>query len=317
MSRRPWLLALAVLAVASCAPRGSTELTADEREDALAMSAHAPRRFTFERTLGTPLYRIDGEVEDDYRYRATFSLGDREVYEEVDIDDRRVLQVRDASALPEAARTDPKLAPLLSGAWVSDSANAPTEFVKADAQARLLDPAVVLDKVRYMEKTQQERTRLQRLRAATRHDPKSTRYLRRNDKFPAYPEDGIRYDIVPPSYDGDLLFRNGIPDDLAESLESSVLYLSYWVKDGRMTRIELFFDVDVKAVEADIRDAAERQANRSGIATSAITTPPVPQPYRETYTFSYPKEPVRLTLPTPTGTVALPPLATLLGGSPS
>jgi hypothetical protein len=273
----------------------------------LTASAHAPRRFTVERTVGVPRYRVTGEVEDDYRYRATFALDGRDVHEEYVLDDRRLLRLADASALPEGGDRG-ALGALLSGAWVADSANAPAEFPKTGTAVRLLDPAVVLEPVRFLERIGREEGPRRLLRGAARHDPGSTRYLRSRDKFEAHKEAGVRYDVVPGNYDGDLLFRNDIPQELERALEPSFLYVSYWFRDGRITRVERFFDIDVDAVSRDLRAAAERQAGRARVNVSVIPVPPVPQPYRDVYTFEYPGEPVRLTAPTPSATVTLHPI---------
>lgn len=316
MRRRLGWMFVVVLVLASCAPKDDDQLSGDERADALRSSAHAPRTFSFRHTSQPLKLAVSGEVEDDYRYRATFSIGDRPAYEEVVVDDHRAIRLVDPSALPEPARANAALAPLLSGAWMADAANAPPEFVKADVPARLIDPSVVLEKVRYLENVQQDPERKDVVKFAAFYDPGSTEYLRRNDKFPPHEKDGIRYDVLPGSYQGDQMFREGIPDDLVKQLERSFLYLSWWFKEGRVTRVELFFDVDVKAVTRDMKASAERQAKRAGIPVENVPLLAVPRPYRQTYTFKYPKEPVRVALPPTTGTVTLPPIASAVPNAP-
>lgn len=317
MIRRLGLVLLALLTLASCAANEEEQLSGDEREEALHESAHAPRTFAFRHTSGPLKLAVSGDVEDDYRYRGTFAVGDRPAYEEAVVDDRRAIRLVDPAALPEPVRANPALAPLMSGAWMADAANAPPEFAKADTQIRLIDPSVVLEKVRYLESLEQDPDRIGQVRGAAFYDPGSTSYLRRNDKFPAHEKDGSRYDILPGSYQGDLLFREGIPQDLVKQLERSFLYISWWFKDGRITRVELFFDVDQKAVTRDMKASAERQAKRAGIPVENIPLVPVPPPYRQTYTFTYPKEPVQVALPPTTGTVTLPPIAPAAPNAPA
>jgi hypothetical protein len=166
-----------------------------------------------------------------------------------------------------------------------------------------MDPGSVLSAVRNLEMLVRTGS-VFKVALAQKWDPQSHEYIRQHDKFPPHKEDGVRYDVIPAPYDGGAVFANGVPPDLTAALKQYALYESYWFKDGRITRIESFFDVDTKAVERDLRAAARREAS-SPVSTDA-RLPSVPRPYHETYTFNYPKDGVKVTLPDATATVTIP-----------
>ena len=307
-------VALAAAAVlSSCTSADETDLTADERVDAFDASVHSPRTFSYTRTQGDGRLEVRGRVEDDYRYQADVASKGEQVYQEVVFDDRRFVRVSapTATAAAAAGGDAESTAALARGEWVRDGQGAPGEFAAvgsatADSQSGSGPaPGLVLGVVRALENADQAERFGSAIRGARSYDPDSSEYLERNDKFPPHPESGRRYDAVPGPYQPDVLFADGVPDDLAERLTSSSLYLSFWFRDGRLTRIEAFFDVDVKRVADDMRTAMRLQAARSGARLDPATVPPAPQPYRETYTFEYPKDPVKVEAPAAVATVSL------------
>jgi hypothetical protein len=305
---RAVLLGLSVLLVAGCSTSSPAELTGEERTDAFDESVHAPRLFEFVRSAGGSRYEVRGEVEDDYRYAGTVVADGKDQYGEVVLDDRRFVKLA-AAPLPVEARADAALAPLVRGDWVADSARAPWEF--AARSTSVLGAAPVLEAVRALESGDKAVFLRRAVEGARRYDTGSADYLERNDKFPAHPEDGVRYDAFPAAYQPDLLFRDGIPTDLEARLQAAFLFASFWFKDGRVTRIETFFDVDVKRVAADMRAALDVQASTLGGAAVAgaggVALAPVPPPpYRETFTFRYPAAAPVVAAPAPAATLALP-----------
>lgn len=310
-------VALAAAAVlSSCTSAGDADLTADERVDAFDASVHPPRTFSYTRTQGDGRLEVRGRVEDDYRYEAEVASNGEQLYQEVVFDDHRFVRVSAQAAAALTTGDAEDTAPPARGEWVRDGRGAPGEFAaagSADAEAQAgaaPAPALVLGVLRALEKADQADRFRSALRVARVYDPDSSGYLERNDKFPPHPESGRRYDAVPGPYQPDVLFADGVPDDLAERLTSSSLYLSFWFRDGRLTRIEAFFDVDVERVADDMRTAMRLRAARSGAQLDPATVPPAPQPYRETYTFEYPQDRVKVEAPAATATVSL-------GGAPA
>ena len=286
--------------LSACSSVDETSFTAEERADFLADSVHAPRRFVYTRTSGASRYEVSGEVEDDYRYRGSVGT----VYEEVVVDDQRFVKLSDAAVLPAATRAMANLAPLVGGEWVSDAARAPGEF--APRSSALLSPTALLDAVRALDVGDNAELFKRAVRSSKRYDPDSSGYLRRTDKFAAHPEAGVRYDYFPSPYQPDVVFRDGVPADLDERLRSAFLYVSFWFRGGRVTRIETLFDVDAERVARDARSALDVLSEASGTRSDPATLPPAPAPYREAYEFEYPPEPPVVVRPEHAQTLNLP-----------
>lgn len=307
---------LLCLLAPACTNKQSTTYSVKRRDGFLRASLHAPREFTYTQTTGEETLEVRGRVRDDYTYQASVSRRGSLTYEEVDVDDSRWILVHDAT-LARAAAHDTALRDLVPGQWLSDSTGAPGEFRRASAPVRLLGGELVLEVVRALELPVYDSLFQKRIRQATKYDPDSVNYVERNDKFPPYLEDGVRFDVFPASYEPQLLFRNGIPNDLEQRLPTYFLFASFWYDGKHLTRVELFADIDVKRVTADIRAAAEGQGGAAGAGTPVDESllPRVPQPFRATYTFRYPEEPLLVTAPAATGTVVLPVVATASGAS--
>ncbi|HZQ26215.1 MAG TPA: hypothetical protein VFA94_00830 [Acidimicrobiales bacterium] len=292
--RAAWAAAVVIFSLPLAACTGSTDnsLSAKQRSDFLDASVHAPRQFVFQRELGGARSEVRGAVADDYRYQAEVAAGGALLYREVVVDDRRFVKL------------DKPVADVVAGAWVADASGAPGEFARRAVGP--LSGGAVLDAVRALEAGPDAELFKTAVKTARRYDPKSSDYVKRNDKFPPHSEDGVRYDALPGAYQPDLLFRQGIPPNLEQRLRAAFLYASFWFKDGRITRIETLFDIDVKRVAQDMRSALDVQAKATGGRLDPSTLPPTPGPYRETYTFQYPKDPPVVTPPAATATVRLP-----------
>ncbi|HUR49813.1 MAG TPA: hypothetical protein VMY88_09865 [Acidimicrobiales bacterium] len=302
------LLVTVALAGAACTPAGGDVLDAEARAEALSDSAHAPRRFSLQSTRSGEEVTIEGVVEDDYRYSASLSIDGRAVYEETVIDDRRWLRIVGLNELTPATRSTldalPELAPLVAGQWVADASGAAPEFVEPSAKLRLLGPAPVLDAVRRLDTLENDGTSLAQLRTAREYDPDSVNYLEREDKFDRRADDGLRFDVKPSAYDPDAIFGRGLPPNLEEALERFALYTSYWIGEGRLTRIETFFDVDREVVTKDLAALIEATTPDSGVA--AVVPPTVPRPYREVFAIEYPDIAPRITAPEAAVRIRLP-----------
>lgn len=313
MRRRPsagrrWL-ALAVLALVapSCTDKDQARyIGPHEREHFLEHSINEPKEFTYTSTSGSGRLEVRGTMEDDYRYQASVT-GPAATYEEVVVDDLRFVKLVDPGLSGKAIAGDASLAPLLQGAWVRDAAGAPPEFALDDS-TRLLGPEVVLRAVRTLELPLYKELFTHGLENAVPYDPGSVRYVRRDDKFPAYKDDGHRYDVFPTAYRPDRVFGDGMPDDqqLEERVFTAFLYASVWYHQERVTRIEIFFDVDTERLTRDVRAAAEATAAKNRIPVEQVPVPAVPLPFRHTYTFRYPEHPIPTGIPTPVATVTLP-----------
>jgi hypothetical protein len=204
--------------------------------------------------------------------------------------------------VPAPLDADPALAPLLAGSWVEDLGHAPPEFAPSGTPARLLDGSPVLETVRSLELAARSPEGAQ-IAFAPRNDPKSPQYIRNQDKFPQHPEDGVRYDIIPGSYDPVSVFGRGIPNDLHGILDHYFLYVSYWFKDGRVTRVERFFDIDTARVRRDVEGVVKRTGENPGETDRVMAKL---APFRATFTFTYPSRPVGIAAPAAAAAIALP-----------
>lgn len=304
------VLLWATAAVGSGCTPGSGRLDAEALEAAFVSAAHAPRTFTLETDRAGRSLEIQGTVEDDYRYRAEVSVDGELYYEEVVIDDRRWLR-----PVSEAALGDGQIAPATAsavralfdsaaGRWLADKAGAPPEFQPVDARARVLGPGAVLEAVRRLDALVTDPEELSRLLGAAPYDPDSANYLARNDRFDRHEANGERFDLVPLPYDTAAVFGDGVPPDLQEALRPFALYFSYWVREGRVTRMEILYDLDRDTVRRDLE--ATHEAVYAGTGTPAPPLPQVPPSYRETLTFSFPRVAPEVTAPEASEPVDLP-----------
>jgi hypothetical protein len=232
--------AVLVLTGSGCAAHsggGSASLSVSaDNIAALADRVHsAAHTFSDRLTVAGHTWTVTGAVEDDFRYQASVSLDGRDVYDEVDLDDARWVRVPDPEALFDGAQLSRIRAAgadataLLSGAWVTDPNGAPGDLTAPDASVVPLDPSLVLDAVHAP-----DAELLHRLRGHVKaYNRDAIDYLPRNDKFPAYPQDGRRFDRVPPG-SFDVLH----PPSTLSALRDDYEFDSVWAKPDGVTRIE-------------------------------------------------------------------------------
>jgi hypothetical protein len=280
----------------------------------LKASADAPRAVHVESVSAGKTEVWDAVVEDDYRYSAKYAVNGTPQYAEVDYDDGRVVQLQNLGLLGQA-QSNPLAATLAPERWVTDLDQAPPDFLSQKAVHRILDPRDALDVVHsFDEFTVGERATLPLLRSR-KWDPKSQLYVKRDDKFTPNLESGIRYDYMPQPYSGTTLFTNGIPTDMEAKLRDFFLYIAFWFKDGRVTRIEENFLPDAQRIRRDLSDQAKRSARDTGIATSNLRLPEIPAPFHKVISVTY-KPGTKVSLPTAAGAVKLSALGPAAGSAP-
>lgn len=270
----------------------------DELPDLAEETSLTPRSFALQVT-GEGLTRtelvVEGQVADDHRYhgRVTYEPGGG--YEELVVDDRRWVRMTGgevASRFTEQAREscpedEEALAALAAGEWIEDADGAAGEFEAVDG-LEPLSPAMVLGVVRAMDLLPEA------LRAAAKvreWNPQAVDYFEAEDKFERHEDDGLRFDALPPEYDPDRVFRDGIPSP--GTLAEHFTYTSVWVDGGVVTRVETLVDIDRERLRADVERVRRLQSEQTGRPLDELPEPPLPQQMRQTLTI----EPARPALP--------------------
>jgi hypothetical protein len=311
-----------VLALATCGTSRPGRLTQDAREDVIVASSRLPVVMTSTETLIEGGTRTTTTVvlqkEDDYRYAAVVSKDGRPAYEVVTHDDHRLVKVDDATAIPPLPGELASALPV--GSWIEDGAGPPGEFGSASDAPRAIDVDTVARLLRVFDESAtrgHDRTLVDVARGALPWDPKSALYLKANDKFPAHRADGVRYDLVPPPYEGRNVFSTSdVPADLTDRLRDVFLFESLWFEDGRLTRVERALTIDRRAVARDLEAMQRLARQRAGRGTADTPLPAValPPDVRQTIVFEYPSTPPITPLPAAVATVDLrlvrPPAAT-------
>lgn len=306
-------LALLTFVAVACTSKDDAGFSPEERQRFLAASVHAPREFLFTRASRNERLTVRGFVADDHRYAAEVSTAEGTAFEEVVLDDARLVKLHDVAKVAPSAAADPTLVTAPRGAWLADAAGAPPEFRRSNAVRRAIDGELVLEVVRALELPTYDSLFVTRINGAMPYDPDSSAYVERNDKFPPHPESGRRFDVFPVPYDPEAIFRDGAPGDLAQRLPLYFLYASFWFDGSHLTRVELLFDIDTQRVEADLKAAADAQRKRLG-GVSVKAPPPVPAPFSATFTFRYPDVAPVIEAPAPQATISLPVIPAEPGG---
>jgi hypothetical protein len=308
MMRRfvPVLVAVGVAAglLGGCAAEPTEGLGSKERTAALRATIETSRVMHQTTTQSGSTAAVDVVVEDDYRYAAKHSLNGAVLYEEVVYDDARAVRAGTPAVLgPNGSK--PEAAPLVAGEWVQDGDKAPPEFMSPLAPVRLLDPRPTLEVVRSTDDWLNSRSGTLVVASLKKWDPKSQFYVKQDDKFEPHLEGGLRYDFVPAHYDADAFFSEGIPSDFSGKLHEAFTYISFWFKDGRLTRVEGRFLPNDKKVARDLRAEAKRQAKRAGVPVSQIKLPAIPPASHQVTTFEFGHDMAKVAMPPTKASISL------------
>lgn len=261
---RTLALIVALIMLGACSGKQAGELDAEELDVVAEKTALSARAFTFTRRFGGVDYKIEGLVEDDYRYSAKVTVDDELVLEEVVIDDARYLRVANADMLrtvavvesvdrplpprPGSAFADPATeTALLTGGWVFDPTAAPAEFGGAASSGNALDANQLLNRVRFIETLPAV---MHRGQGVGKWNPEATDYLPQQDRFKPikaenlgdpfidrYRSSGFRYDVKPKPFDP-AVSPTGLRD-----LEDFFLYTSVWTKGAKIRRVGRVFEL--------------------------------------------------------------------------
>jgi hypothetical protein len=243
--RRRSGIVLAVLAgVGVLAGCGRSDDDEAELRQALRRTEHLAHRFVFQEVHDGVTTVVEGEVEDDFRYRARLSRGGRHLMDEVVVDDElfirftqpqgiQAMLVSGAGRGEETAVDGVRVVDALeSRRWVRDPHGAPSILRTADIEETLgTDPVAEARSVlRYAEQM------IGRAWAISRYNPESLDYKPSEDPFPT-PEDGsgvTRFDYVAPFFP-----RGDQSTSAAEAVASSRHFrkMAVYVKDGLVIRV--------------------------------------------------------------------------------
>jgi hypothetical protein len=288
----------------ACAHPSRGDLSASDRLQLVKDSATAPRVIHVENDSGPEKDVWDATVEDDYRYSASYTFNGMPQYEEVDYDDARLVRLEPTSVFAQR-RPDGGGPPVTPGQWVNDLDQAPSDFLSQTAPPHFLDPRGALDIVHgFDDFDDTTAVYTPAVTRATKWDPKSQLYVKKDDKFAGHREAGTRYDTIRPPYTSSAIFNNGIPPDYARQIINAFEFTSFWFKDGRVTRIEELFQPDVPRLRRDLQDEAKRMARDTGVSIRQIRLPGIPSAFHKVFTFTYKPE-VKVVVPTASGGVKL------------
>lgn len=253
MSKKTGLLVglLAVLLIASGCRGNETDQEALERF--LGNTERQSHGFTYvEEALGIESV-VEGQVEDDLRYRALLTIEDRAVYEHIVSDDALAVKVFDPSRLPgvetAAAFVGNPIAgeALTQGQWVIDYAAAPPLVASVTTDGTLdvgknpvLDASYIFQYVRRAIDDGREVWKFNREDLQT-YNPVYGLGL---DPFQQPDEDAglVRYDVIPPP----LPARSQRGTDQALPGTAHFRKMAFFIKGQEIVRIEEIIDFDAR-----------------------------------------------------------------------
>ena len=253
-----------VAAVAAVLPGcGREDSAGDELRAAISATREEAAQFVYTDERPDESVRVAGVVEDDFRFKALVSLGDKPAYEEVVSDDALALRFLDPQRLtrlvdgPRAAQADRSTEiqgvdvgqVLQSGRWLVDPDGAPpvaAAFATAEDLGKdpVFDAVSVLD---YVEQAVNQATSVDEWR----EDSLDPTYRESEDTF-AEPEEGsgvTRYDLRRPRLPAaaDLSGSSGGGSALPGT--QHFRKMAIYVKDGRVIRVLERIEVTGKAQE--------------------------------------------------------------------
>ncbi len=233
-----------VVGAAVLAGCGGGEDAEAELRQALRRTEHLAHRFVYQEVHDGVTTVVEGEVEDDFRYRARLTRGGRPVLDEVVVDDElwmrftqpegvRAMLASGAGRGEETAIEGVRVVDALEARrWVHDPHGAPPVLRTGDINESLGEDPIrdARSVLRYAEQM------ISRAAAITRYNPESLDYRPSEDPFPT-PEDGsgvIRYDYVTPWFP-----RADQATAASEAIAGPHHFrkMSVYVKDGVVIRV--------------------------------------------------------------------------------
>jgi hypothetical protein len=241
------LAAVVVLGVApACADR---EDPRDVVRDALRATDRLSYRYVYEERAEGEKIRVDGLVEDDFRYQARLFVDDRATYDEVVSDDSVAARLLDRARLPQLVRPDAATTSeeqrvaataLQQQRWVRDRSGAPF-LVPTGREERKVGEDPVIDSLtlfRYVELAMGEAA------GVYFFNEESIEYKPKEDPFPRPKRrSGVkRYDFergaLPRAEDARASGQNQrVPG------ASQFRKMAIYIKDGRVIEIREAFDI--------------------------------------------------------------------------
>lgn len=198
MRRMLLIILAAALVLSGCG--GPDRQDIRDARDAINRTDRMPASFIYTEDTAEVSYRVEGEIEDDFRYRARLSIDGEPAFEEIVSDDALYVRILSAAGLDQyvtdlSGADDELLTALVSGRWVRDPLGAPS-LVGVSLAEREVGEDPVFDALTYLGRLDDV---ILNENTAVKFDRHDFEYFPQRDPFPT-PDEGsdvIRYDVRP------------------------------------------------------------------------------------------------------------------------